>query len=193
MDIQEVSADLWERLTTSFTAADKWFEKAADLRAYRPASGGWTIDELLEHIGLTNHFLLILVNKGAAKALQNVHGLDLQTELEAATINHKKLREIGQPGTFAWMRPDHMEPTGTKPLSEVREQLRQQVTHCLQTLESLKNGEGVLHKTTMSVNGLGKINVYEYLYFITPHTRRHIVQMERNEAEYYGVNRSTAQ
>lgn len=80
-----------------------------------------------------------------------------------------------------------MEPTGKKPLEEVRSQLKEQVTHCIENLDRLKNGEGVLYKTTMSVNDLGKINVYEYIYFLAQHGQRHIMQMQKNEAEFKRV------
>jgi hypothetical protein len=36
----------------------------------------------------------------------------------------------------------------------------------------------------MSVNGLGKLNVYEYIYFLAQHGRRHSTQMEKNELEF---------
>ncbi len=60
---------------------------------YKPGNGGWTINEILEHIGLTNHFLLILIDKGTNKALQNVHKLDLQTELQNHTVTVPNLRQ----------------------------------------------------------------------------------------------------
>jgi hypothetical protein len=36
----------------------------------------------------------------------------------------------------------------------------------------------------MSVNELGKLNVYEYVYFLTQHARRHLTQMQDNHAEW---------
>jgi hypothetical protein len=47
----------------------------------------------------------------------------------------------------------------------------------------MKNGEGLLYKTTMTVNELGKINVYEYIYFLSLHAQRHVTQMKKNESE----------
>ena len=41
-----------------------------------------------------------------------------------------------------------------------------------------------MHETTMTVNELGKINVYEYVYFLSKHAERHIQQMEENRAEF---------
>ena len=36
----------------------------------------------------------------------------------------------------------------------------------------------------MSVTNLGKLNVYEYSYFLAQHARRHLTQMQENAAEY---------
>jgi hypothetical protein len=187
MSIQTIIADIKTFLIDTFATIDTWFDKDIDLRNYRPTNGGWTINEILEHIGLTNHFLLILIDKGTTKALQNVHNLDLQTELQNHVFHWDKLTEIGLHKSFTWIRPSHMEPTGNKPLDEVRKQLKEQVTRCLDNLERIKNGEGVLYKTTMTVNELGKIDVYEYIYFLGQHGQRHIGQMQKNLIEFKSV------
>lgn len=184
MQIQSIIALIKNSLTTTFSDIDTWFDKDTDLREYKPIDEGWTINQILEHIGLTNHFLLILIDKGTGKALQNIHKLDLQTELQHYVFHHDKLTEVGLHKSFVWMRPEHMEPKSEKTLNEVRTQLKEQVAHCLSNLETLSNGEGVLYKTTMSVNELGKIDVYEYIYFLAQHGQRHITQMQKNEAEF---------
>ena len=76
-----------------------------------------------------------------------------------------------------------MEPKGQLGLDEIRSLITQQYLQCLQYLELMKNGEGLLYKTTMTVNALGKINVYEYIYFLSLHAQRHITQMKKNESE----------
>ena len=149
-------------------------------------NGGWTIDEILEHIKLTNHFLLILIEKGSRKALLNSSQLDLQTELQNYVFHSDKLTEVGLHKSFEWIRPEHMEPKGDTSLDDIRQGLKAQLKQCLDCLDQLKNGEGVLYKTTMTVNDLGKIDVYEYIYFLSQHGLRHIAQMEKNELEYLG-------
>ena len=57
--------------------ADTWFDKAENVRKYVPENNAWSIDEILEHIVLTSHFLLILIEKGTNKALKNVQNKDL--------------------------------------------------------------------------------------------------------------------
>ncbi len=184
MHIQTIISDIRTYLVGTFSTIDTWFDKDAELRNFKPVNGGWTINEILEHIGLTNHFLLILIDKGANKALQNVHRLDLQTELQNHVFHYNKLAEVGLHQSFTWIRPEHMEPTNKKPLGEIRHQLKEQVNRCLGNLDKLKNGEGVLYKTTMTVNDLGKINVYEYIYFLAQHGQRHLTQMQKNEAAF---------
>ncbi len=184
MHIHAIIQETRDFVRTTFDVIDTWFDKDAALRAYRPASGGWTIDEILEHIGLTNHFLLILIDKGTQKALSNVAKLDLEEALRAYTFHRDKLTEVGLHQSFDWIRPAHMEPTGEKSLAEVRQQLQDQVKRCFDCLDLLPNGEGVLYKTTMTVNDLGKIDVYEYVYFLGQHGQRHVTQMEKNAREY---------
>lgn len=190
MSIEPVIIEVRTTLVDTFSNIDAWFEKDSALRAYRPSNSGWTINEILEHIGLTNHYLFILIEKATSKALANTQQADLPTELANHVFQYEKLAEIGLHKSFPWIRPEHMEPTGATPLAEVRQQLKDQVQQCLNTLDKLSHGEGVLYKTTMSVNGLGKLNVYEYIYFLAQHGRRHIMQMEKNELEF---NSATAQ
>jgi len=185
MEIHGLLADLRSFVTDTFAQIDTWFDQPADLRAFSPADGGWTTDEVLIHIGLTNHYLLILIEKGTAKALANTQGIDLAAELARYQFPHAKLAAIGTLHAFDWVRPAHMEPRDhPQPLPAVRQQLRTQVAQTLACLDRLPNGEGVLYHTTMTVNGLGKINVYEYIYFLAQHARRHLTQMQDNAAEY---------
>jgi hypothetical protein len=48
----------------AFAELDEWFDLDTSLVSYQPADGGWSIREILEHVSLTNHYLLILIKKG---------------------------------------------------------------------------------------------------------------------------------
>ena len=177
-------AEISQRLTAAFRELDGWLAAPASLRSYRPADGGWTVEEILEHVALTNHYLLILIEKATAKALKNAHGLDLAAELAARQSARARLDEISQPGAFKWMRPDHMAPQGLKSGAEVAATLREQLQQCRAVLARLPNGEGVLYRTTMTVNDLGKMDVYDFVYFLAKHAERHLAQIARVVAEY---------
>ena len=172
-------------LETTFLQIDHWFDMDEPCRQYKPLDGGWSIDQILEHVSLTNHFLLILILKATKKSLEKKASTpDWKKEVENYSFQLEKLEQVGVHKSFYWMRPEHMEPTGDVTLVEVRQKLKEQLHQCLNVLDQLKNGEGALHKTTMTVNSLGKMDVYEYLYFLAQHGQRHITQMENNRVEF---------
>jgi hypothetical protein len=189
METDALIAEIKQRLTSAFTKLDEWFGTAEPLRAFRPANGGWTVNEILEHVALINHYLLILISKGATKAAKNINNLNLATELASYRCERAKLDEIGQHKLFEWTRPEHMEPKGAQTATEVSQTLRNQLWQCEEILQQLPNGEGVLYRTTMSVNALEKINVYKLVYFLAKHAGRHLTQLEQVAAEYQALKR----
>lgn len=170
-----------EALAGTFDEVDLWFDKPAAIRSYRPSSGGWTIDEILEHITLTSHFLMIVIRNSATTALKRAAA---GAAIEAGESDLDLLEPIGRRGAFTWSRPEHMIPTGTVPIEEVRERMRGQARECLDILERLGGGEGSLHRVRMSVNESGKLDIYQWLYFLAQHAKRHIDQMQENETEW---------
>ncbi|MBO9693892.1 DinB family protein [Chryseobacterium sp.] len=183
MDIFRHIQDVRNHLKLTFDNVDGWFEKDKKTLNHQPLNGGWTIQKILEHIYLTNFYLLILIEKGSKKAIKNSLHLDLESEIKNYSFNKEKFNKVGEHGAFEWVRPDHMQPKGELSPDEIRSLIRQQYLQCLHCLEIMKNGEGLLYTTTMTVNGLGKINVYEYIYFLSLHAQRHITQMKKNESE----------
>ena len=160
-------------LQDNFDEADKWFSKSEKLRLYKPENEGWSINEILEHVSLTNHFLLILIDKAKNKSLKNPNNIEASHYHYSDEIMFK-FDEIGKHKSFAWIRPEHHEPTGKADLKEVQSKLRNQQIECENILNLLKNGEGLNTKTTMNVNGIGKIDVYQYVYFLAMHIKRQV-------------------
>lgn len=183
MDIFRCIQDIKIHLRLTFNEVDSWFDKDIKTVNHIPSNGGWTIQQILEHIYLTNFYLLILIEKGSKKAIRNYHDLDLKSEMENYVFDQAKFEKVGEYGAFQWIRPEHMEPKGNLTLSEIRSLISLQYQQCINSLDRMRNGEGLLYKTTMTVNELGKINVYEYIYFLSLHAQRHITQMRNNEAE----------
>ncbi|HEX7845757.1 MAG TPA: hypothetical protein VF476_08115 [Chitinophagaceae bacterium] len=99
-------------------------------------------------------------------------------------LDWKRLKVIGEHRSFEWNRPEHMEPTNEISVADIKRKLVLQKEECLSILDRIPNGEGVLYKTTMSVNNLGKIDVYHYLYFLVQHIRRHLIQMTKVKLEF---------
>jgi DinB superfamily len=174
-------ATVRDTLTSVFAEVDAWFDKPGEARAFRLPDGGWTVDEVLEHITLTNHYLLLVIRKSTGKALARAarRGPILEGESDLRLLD-----PIGERGSFPWARPDHMVPTGQRPSGEVRLLMRDQVRECLDILGRLGGGEGALHRVRMSVNECGRLDVYQWLQFLALHARRHLVQMSATEARY---------
>jgi hypothetical protein len=187
MDIQNFQnfmTHIRNQLRTARGQIDAWFDADSSFLDFVPLSGGWNGREILEHVVLTQHFLLKLIDKAGEKALQNINRLELEQELAAFAPDFSKLEQVGLPSAFVWERPEHMEPTGTAPLERIRADFHAQIDRCVAWLGRLPNGEGVLYRTTLSVRELGKITVYEYLLFLSLHALRHGVQLEGNHAEW---------
>ena len=73
--IKQIISEIENALVDTCQEVDKWFNKSEKLRTYKPKNGGWSIDEILEHIVLTSPFLLIIIRKGSDKALRNSQNL----------------------------------------------------------------------------------------------------------------------
>ncbi|MFK8164205.1 MAG: DinB family protein [Lewinella sp.] len=167
------------RLITSHAAALPFFALPQERLDYRPAAGSWTAAEILEHIGLTSHYLLLIIDKSALKARRKVSGTNLDQTVAAADLNPERLRNISQHRSFTWNRPEHMEPNGLADLQVVQNQLMDQLRRCLNHLQDLEDGAGLLHTTTMTVENLGRLNVYEYIDFLARHVERHLTQLRK--------------
>ena len=168
-----------------FADVDGWFGRPVDERAFRPVSQGWTIDQVLEHVSLTNHFLMLTLRKAVEKAVRLAA---LGRPIPAGDSDLQRLEAIGQRGSFPWLRPEHMDPSGRTTPDEVRAILQQQREECLALLERLNHGEGALCQLRMSVNALGRIDLYQWLYFLAQHARRHLQQMASIEEEFKSVS-----
>ena len=183
MMIQDIVNRIKSDLVIAFDELFNWFNSKTELLDCRSVNGGWTIRQILEHISLTNHFLLILIRKGVAKSTEKAETTDYSDLLTNYDLDWNKLKAISEHSAFEWHRPEHMEPTNQVSLDYVRSKLDQQLQESLSLLDQIRNGEGVMYKTMMSVNNLGKIDVYHYIYFLVQHINRHLEQMRKIEAE----------
>jgi hypothetical protein len=164
-----------------FAEIDAWFERPRELRAFQPSAGGWTIDQVLEHVSLTNHFLMLTLRKAVERAIGRASRGELILEGES---DLGRLETVGERGRFPWIRPGHMEPTGRTTDSDVRMTLRAQLEDCLSLLARMSRGEGSLCRLHMSVNALDRIDLYQWLYFLAQHGRRHVQQMASIQAQF---------
>lgn len=77
-----------------------------------------------------------------------------------------------------------MEPTGALSSEEVRATLHRQRDECLTLLEKISGGVGALARIKMTVNDLGKIDLYQWLCLLAQDGHRHLSQVQAVEAEF---------
>jgi hypothetical protein len=183
MTIQDTIQYIDKQLSDTLQQYQEWYTLDPDELRFKPDEG-WSIEQILEHVTLTNYFLLILIRKGRKRALELARKVDLEQALASYENNLDVLDRIAQDQTLKWMRPEHMEPTGDQSLEDVKTLMAEQMNECRHILTELSNGEGILAKTTMTVASLGKIDMYQYIYFLCQHSRRHIAQMQRVREAY---------
>jgi hypothetical protein len=183
-----IIALLDEEICNTFGALLPWFAKDKTVRTFRSLNEEWDIGQVLEHVMQANHYLLILIEKGTKKALKKTDKLKIKQILESYEISNPLLEEIGINNSFEWKCPDHMIPSGKCSLDLIQHEVMKQKSLLRENLHLLNCGEGVLYKTKMSVHSLGRLDVYQYIYFLLKHMQRHIQQMLRIESEYLSSN-----
>ena len=177
-----MSAETWRggtghlavRLVRAFGCIESLLARPAWDLERRPAAGGWSAAEVAEHVALTNHHLLLLVEKIADRARTRAERGELPTEAVSPTGDLARIAERG----FRWESPEHMVPRGSATPRELARTLRGQRRRCLAPLLAMREGEGALHAISMSVVG-AKLDLYQFLTVIALHLERHAAQMER--------------
>jgi hypothetical protein len=165
-----------DALTQSFGDLERWFDHPVPELTLRPGyPGAWSCAEHLEHVSLVNHYLLLTIRKGCAKALRRA----LRGEVSQAESDLTRLAVLADPQAFEWPPPAHMLPRGERTPEQLRGLLGAQHRECLALLESLAGGEGRLCSINMSVQGLGRLDMYQWLYFLAQHVRYHLRFLEQ--------------
>ena len=170
-------------LTEVFALLDARFElPREELERRADRQDAWSVLEHLEHVCLANHFLLLTIGKGCGKARRRGAGAEPpEGESDLALLS-----PIAVPGAFDWQPPVHMVPAGGRQPEELRSLLKSQRDDCLELLAGMPRGEGRLCSIWMSVNKLGRLDMYQWLYFLAQHARYHLALMESETAHGFG-------
>jgi hypothetical protein len=171
--IEAQIAALGLRVAAAFDALDTALERAAHAP---PPAEGWSATEIAEHVGLTNRFLYILVDKLVAKCRRRIAS---GAALPSALGDGEMLERIAE-REFRWEAPTHMLPRGTATLPDSRALLREQARRAAAWLAEFPHGEGALHTIRMRVVGDDvRLDLYQFLAFVALHAERHARQALR--------------
>jgi hypothetical protein len=181
---EQILALLRNEITNTFAALSQWLARNDTVRSYRSPHEEWNVGQVLEHVAMANHYLMLLIDKGVKKAVRRTDTEKIEHELKNYRLSNPLLEEIGINNSFPWECPPHMRPSGAIPAEDICGMLGEQESRLMDLLGMLQNGEGVLCKTSLSVHSLGRLDVYQYIYFLLKHAQRHIAQMEEIGSEY---------
>ena len=168
---------LFDGLTETFRALIERASACQGSLEARPADGGWTAREVLEHVALTDRYLLILVDKIAVRTRSRLARGDTWP------AHPPRFDHIQGLATRArrWDAPEHMLPSGSVDAAEVARQLASDRDRCVALLREFPHGEGTLHRIRMSMVDPDddRLDLYQYLEIVRLHALRHVAQIER--------------
>ncbi len=149
------------------------------LREARPTEEGWSVAEVLEHLSR--------VEKGIAKLVAlKVGEMQMQPEpaREAAEMVPVDLGKFGivVTPTVRLDAPDRVAPLGEMSAEDARAAL-------LETrgvlLDQLHAGDGLAYSSVRHPHPfLGELDLYEWVYFVGAHERRHLAQVRAIAAHF---------
>lgn len=179
-DWRLASAALHTRIEAAFDALIVAAQAPSAELDKHPADGGWSAREVLEHVALTDHYLLILARKIADKSAQRV------ARGEPWPAHPPRFTHIAFLGEHAtpWMNPEHMTPNKELAVAEIVRRLREHRSTCIELIDAAPEGEGSLHRIRMSmVQEDDKLDLYQFLALIAVHAERHYRQIQRGLAD----------
>lgn len=184
MNIPAIESSIRSEIAQARDQVTPWFHCDGACATWLPPHGGWSIAEILRHIALTSHYLLLLIDKGTRKSLKaKANGAALAVSSDYELVPDA-LAAAGVFQAFPWHRPAHMDPRLHSLPGEVTETILQQLQRCEEAVVALEGGWGFHSKTMMTVNGIGKLDVYQYIVFLCRHIRRHCAQMAQNKVDW---------
>jgi len=171
---RNLTAELARRLQSVFEALLAWCDLEDSLADRRPAPGEWTAREVLEHVHLADHHLLLLAEKAAVKSARRVARREPWPQ---GLPGPDPLRRLGE-RSLVWPHPVHMTPAGERALSDTAADLQRDRVRCLALLAAMPEGQGTLHTIRMSLID-ARLDLYGWLGLIAVHGERHLRQLER--------------
>lgn len=179
-------AKIRKELLQAFDGLLYVFSTREDMLYYKPASNGWSIHQVLEHVMLANYFLLRIVQKQTRKALQQSCNIQANSN-DQYIIDVARLQRMELTGSYVWVPKSYTEPDGNIPLLQLKMTLHDQLNECLKIVQNKKAMEGITRTYEA-----GKIDALHYLYFLVQHIQRHLDQVQRLEQEFNQLQKETA-
>ena len=162
------------RLERGARALEAWLDTPEPVWSTRPAPQAWSVAEVLEHVTLTQHFLLLLIEKLSSRGMARA----ARGEVPPPPGDHAALDALAS-RDFRWERPEHMAPTSSATRAQLAERLADQTRRARAVLELVPDGQGALADARMGTID-ARLDAYGFLHLYVLHAERHLEQLERN-------------
>ncbi len=168
------------RLHETFASLLRVTEEPEEFLRFAPAPGEWSGLSVLEHVTLTDRYLLRLAEKIARKCRAR---LARGEPWPKAAPRHEVLAQVAH-DRRPWRHPEHMTPTGSVSPAAVARRLHDDAAQVAAILDSIPPGAGTLHRIRISVlpEGEDRLDLDQMLDFLGRHAERHLRQIDRNRS-----------
>lgn len=87
MTLHQIINTVNKKVIDSFFQLELWFDETVAVLNYVPSDKGWNGIQILEHVMLTSHYLLVLIDKATSKSLKRALSLNGEFEFEWGSIH----------------------------------------------------------------------------------------------------------
>jgi len=171
--------ELRDRLREVFRELESRLEDPPEELRRRVDARHWSTLEILEHVTIADHYLLILIEKIRDRSRRRIAA---GASWPSSPPRGDHLEAVATERT-PWPHPEHMRPSGTMEVALIRERLRADLGRCEAILREMPEGEGTLHRIRMSrLAEDSRLELYQYVDFLGRHAQRHLAQIDDNRA-----------
>jgi hypothetical protein len=172
MTIEKIISQIRKELIRSISGLDAWFDKEDALFSRTLQGSSKTVRELIEDVVMVNRHLLSIIDKART---------DVKVDLISPPMDdyHLLEREMNlalNENRFSW--PNENSSFKHTSLEQVRYEIREQLDRCLIHLELLMEGQASVFLTELSLGSIGRLDVYQSIYFLAVHVRRILSQLD---------------
>ena len=144
-----------------------------DRLSRRPSAGGWSVAEILDHLGIVESGIARLITKRAGRAREAGLGDERSTESVLGSFDPHRAKL----DNAAMQAPETVQPRANADIDEALAGLkssREALRAAAQAASGLSLGE-IKHTHPI----LGELDLYQWLIFVGQHEGRHRKQIER--------------
>jgi hypothetical protein len=182
-NIETILRTIERELIRTYAVLDAWFDEDPGVLQYLPADGGRCCSQMLEELMHANGNLLSSIEMACREAHTDA-AVAHTTDWSRYTLLEALVQERCMHTVYTAMT------TATLSHDDVRSRMRGQLGRCLDHLDTLCHGEGILYKTTLPIQEPLTLDVYQHLYFLAHFGRSHVALLEENKAEFALLGRN---